>query len=168
MSYQQQILGTVIASVLNYDQLCIEIGENPAIDSKKSSYAPCDGRSIQGSLLEKRTNSVIRTAPDLRGKFLRGLNVMYSVDQPLPFDAQKFGDTQDNRVVMDYQVDAFQQHQHGYRMFDDGKIHDMSNDTDQRSASYGNNTGSNTDFAGQPFAETRPRNVSFYYYIKIN
>lgn len=159
---------------MSYDALCKAMNnESAAINNAKSSYIPCDGRSIVGSLLEKITNEAghthITNAPDLRGKFLRGLNVMYNVDQPLPFDPNQVGDPEGaNRVAGTYQSDAFKQHQHNYTHFSNGYIHDMSNDTDQRSCSYGSMVGDVTGFSGDSVNETRPRNISIYYYIKIN
>jgi hypothetical protein len=78
MSYQHQILGTIISSVLNFDEFCsvMNPAENPAMNPRTSSYAPCDGRSIVGSQLEIKTGNKIKKAPDLRGKFIRGLNVI--------------------------------------------------------------------------------------------
>src|SRR2546430_3248270 len=107
MSYQHQVLGTIISSVLDYDQLCTSIGEPAAIDLPRSSYVPCDGRSIAGSALNRITT--LAHAPDLRGKFIRGLNVIYNVGQPLPFDPQQNGDAGGaNRTASDYQMDSFQ------------------------------------------------------------
>jgi len=170
MPYQHQILGTIIASVLNYDQLCTQMDESPAIDPKKSSYAPCDGRSIAGSSLEIKTNHGITHAPDLRGKFVRGLNVIYSVGQPLPFDPATNGDPQSNRVVGDFQGDAFRQHVHGYQRYVPRTETNISNDTDQRhTGAESNNTADNTGGANTGGGdETRPRNIAVYFYIKIN
>ena len=173
MSFQNQVLGTIISSVLTYDALCKAMNNEAAsIDNTKSTFIPCDGRSIVGSLLEKLTNQPghvhITNAPDLRGKFMRGLNVIYNVDQPLPFEASQLGDPDgSNRGVGDYQADAIQQHGHSYTHFDGGIITDMSNDKDQRRCSYGNMVGAITGTFGTGI-ETRPRNVSVYFYIKIN
>lgn len=177
MPYQHQILGTIISSVLNYDQLCKQIDEPAAINNQSSSYVPCDGRSITGSRLEIHTGHAIKTAPDLRGKFIRGLNVMYSVGQPLPFDPANFGDPQDNRVVMNYQSDIIIAHSHPATGHINGSVSGSNNtkDVDDGDQKYnsdphfgdhtvvvnvGNNTGGGV--------ETRPRNIALYYYIKIN
>jgi hypothetical protein len=174
MSFSNQVLGTVISSVLSYDALCKAMNnESAAIDNLRSSYVPCDGRSIVGSTLEKLTNQSghthITNSPDLRGKFIRGLNVIYNVDQPLPFDPLQAGDPDGaNRQAGSYEADAYKQHQHNYIHFNNGYIHDMSNDTDQRSCSYGNMVGDITGTAGDSVYETRPRNISVYFYIKIN
>jgi len=169
MNYQHQILGTIIASVLNYDQLCKEMTQNPAIDNASSSYAPCDGRDIKGSQLEIRTNHSITNTPDLRGKFLRCLNVIYSVGQPLPFDPKQDGDPESNRVVMDYQKDGFTSHSHPAQS-SGGFAHNGGPGMGMQS-----NNGQQFEFLAPNITtsavginETRPRNVSVYYYIKIN
>ncbi|MDI1233940.1 MAG: hypothetical protein PSX81_06650 [bacterium] len=166
MSYQNQILGTVISSVLNYDQFCHEIGENPAMNAARSSYSPCDGRLIVGSQLEIRTNHNITKAPDLRGKFMRGLNVIYSPGEPIdPFDPNTTGDPQANRVVMDYQGDEVKKHSHSMQ----GSA--INCGAPPPSYMIINNTPAPTynqaslDYGGD---ETRPRNISVYFYIKIN
>src|SRR5690348_12189222 len=94
MSYQNQVIGTIISSVLSYDSLCKAMNnESPSIDNTRSSYVPCDGRTIMGSQLEKLTNQPghdhITNAPDLRGRFIRGLNTMYSDGNP-PLDKSIF------------------------------------------------------------------------------
>lgn len=171
MSFQQQVLGTIISSVLNYDQLCQQMGESPAISTAKSTYAPCDGRSIVGSQLEIKTQHAIKNTPDLRGKFIRGLNVIYSVGQPLPFDSANFGDPQDNRIVMDYQPDQFKQHSHMYI----GRFQEAEGGGGFRGHGFSSNSNphdqnfdsSSASTGGGDF-ETRPRNISVYFYIKIN
>ncbi len=167
MSYTLQILGTIISSVLDYDKLCHEINEPALINNTKSSYVPCDGREIKGSKLAAITGR--QNVPDLRGKFTRGLNVIYSVGQPTPFDPLQNGDPEGaNRVVGDYQPDGLKQHQHHLIHFDGGVVSDYSDDQDHRKASYGNMIGVNTDLAGESKYETRVRNIAVYYYIKIN
>src|ERR1700748_738334 len=109
MSYQNQILGTIISSMLNYDQFCKVIGENPAVNDGTSSYAPCDGRGISGSTLQH--DYAITNTPDLRGRFLRGLNTIYSPGQPvlIPATADE-DDPSSNRKAGDYQGDIFKLH----------------------------------------------------------
>jgi len=161
-----QVLGTIIASVLDYDKLCQQIGEPAVVSNPTSTYIPCDGRSIQGSKLALVTGKT--NAPDLRGKFIRGLNTIYNVGQ-LPFDPLQFGDPDGtNRIVGDYQPDGFKQHQHHYTHFDGNVVSDYSDDQDHRKASYGNMIGDDTKPAGESKYETRVRNVSVYHYIKIN
>ena len=182
MSFQYQVLGTIIPSVLNYDQFCDQMGEKPSINNAKSSYVPCDGRSIIGSKLESVTKpgpkqpdrrNHIENAPDLRGKFMRGLNHFYSPGEP-EFDHEKNGDPDGmNRPVGSYQPDAMIEHQHSYDRYEAWNIRDMSNDKDQRlCAGQSENKAAQTSDAvikdQQAGKETRPRNIAVYYYIKIN
>lgn len=166
MAYLNQPLGIIITSVLNYDQLCHVIGENALIKNATSSYVPCDGRNISGSKLSQATGK--NEVPDLRGKFIRGLNVLYSVGQPEPFRPDQNGDPQDNRVVGDYQHDELGAHTHTASSTG-GFAHSQSGMGIQ------SNSGHEVQFIAPDIAispaggiETRPRNVSVYYYIKIN
>lgn len=168
MPFNNQILGTVIASVLDYDHIVRITGDPNVIDPKKSSWIPADGRSIAGSQLANLTG--VNIAPDLRGKFVRGLNTIYNVGQPaLNLTMADVDDPASNRKAGSYQADVFSQHTHGYTHFNGGVITDMSNDQDQRRCSYGNMIPATTDPASSGGgSETRPKNVSVYYYIKIN
>jgi hypothetical protein len=177
MSNSTQVLGTIIASALNYDQLCESIQETPAIDNTKSTYVPCYGRSILGSKLEKLTvvgpkqpepANHILTSPDLRGKFIRGLNLFYSVGEP-KIDFAKADPNGQGRNVGDYQADELNAHSHSAAS-SGGLAHAQT---------YGmgiqSNQGQQVDFMAPSItvnttggAETRPRNVAVYYYIKIN
>lgn len=204
MPFQNQPLGTILASILNYDQFCESIGEKPAVDLKKSSYIPCDGRSIVGSQLHKiagikvaadklvdSSRIAIASAPDLRGKFLRGLNVIYSVGQPMPFDPNANGDPDGvNRTVGGYQSDAFKSHDHSGKTGDDSPDHSHGFGGYPYSTNYGSqNQAQNLSEAPNPFyrhtdgantrhrhsvardgsaVETRARNIAVYYYLKIN
>ncbi len=159
MLYNFQLLGTIQASVLDYDNL-IKITEDPkVIDPKVSGWIPADGRSIDGSLLHLRTG--MKNAPDLRGKFLRGLNTIYNIGEPV-LDENK-ADPQPNRRPGDYQEDALRTHTHSYTDRQEG----VGNQADG-----GNDVGldkvetKNTNATGDK--ETRPKNVSVYFYIKIN
>lgn len=152
----------MISSVMNFDQLCTSMGENPAIDLRKSTFVPCDGRSIAGSDLHKKTN--IAVAPDLRGKFVRGLNVFYNPGEP-DWDSHATGDPEGaHRNVSSYQPDAFANHAHawnsgqGFNAGGGGSIY-------ARNDAGFNVSNSTTATGGQ---ETRPRNIALYFYLKIN
>jgi hypothetical protein len=166
MAYNNtHILGTIISSVLDYDNMCIVTGDPGTVDNTKSIWIPCDGRDITNSTLAKKTG--VNTSPDLRGKFMRGLNIIHREGQP-PLDITKSDPEGLNRVPGSYQPDAFKQHSHSYNRFSDGVITDMSDDKDHRRCSYGSNAGSGTGATGDSKDETRPKNISVYYYLKIN
>lgn len=173
MSHTQQPLGTIISSVLNYDQLCDSIRESSSINNSTSSYVPCDGRSIVGSSLEKLTQqgpkqpdpaAHMKKAPDVRGRFLRGLNQIYSVGEPAFNIAE--GDSQGQRTVGVYQPDELKAHTHVYSMWNfgfnssnDGGLGHNEVDVLPDQARSSQSTGG---------AETRPKNVAVYFYLKIN
>lgn len=166
MAYSHQTLGSIIASTLNYDQLCKSVDDNPALDPLRSTYAPCDGRSITGSALHKASNQ--QNTPDLRGKFMRGLNTIYSAGEPLPFDPQNYGDPQPNRTVGDYQADEVKKHGHTARSSNGVAISapGMGIQSNQgHQVTYGAPAITVDDYNG---AESRPRNIALYFYIKIN
>ncbi|MFL5763612.1 MAG: hypothetical protein ACJ77K_06690 [Bacteroidia bacterium] len=187
MSYQHQTLGAIVASVLNYDQFCNAMGEKPAINNANSSYVPCDGRLITGSALEKLTQvgpsqpeplNHIQNAPDLRGKFLRGLNQMYSPGEPTGFDHVKNGDPDETlRKVGSYQGDGLIAHDHPASGHINGSVcgsngtHDADSGHDKWNSdpTFGDHnvqvTVGNNSTGGK---ETRPKNIAVYYYIKIN
>ncbi|MCW4469603.1 hypothetical protein OGH69_11545 [Flavobacterium sp. MFBS3-15] len=169
------ILGTVISSVLTYDQLCAQLNEDQSVNPQRSSYAPCDGRSIIGSGLNKSTKGAIRTSPDLRGKFLRGLNTMYSVGEPLPFFSDTDGDPEDNRVVMSPQSDSFKKHDHkggahSHPWNGSGTVNDWGYNVAVGGGNIGDRTppSSGKIIEEEGGDETRPRNIAVYFYIKIN
>jgi hypothetical protein len=174
--YQFQVLGTVVSSVLNYDQFTQTIGETPAINNARSTYVPCDGRSIIGSKLEQVTqvgpkqpdpkNHMVNS-PDLRGRFQRGLNQFYSPGEPGGFNAKTDGDPDGARKVAEYQADDFKSHIHSENAPNVGGQGNWSFPDKQAWTSSGQRSfGATTDATGG--SETRPRNVVVYFYIKIN
>ncbi|MCC6370542.1 MAG: hypothetical protein IT236_05990 [Bacteroidia bacterium] len=172
MSYLQQPLGTIISSVLNYDQFCDTIHENPAINNVSSTYVPCDGRSIIGSKLEKLTvvgpkqphnENHMTNAPDLRGRFFRGLNHFYSAGEP-DINLNLADPDGQGRKVNTFQADIVGKHKHtvsgsvlncgmppGYHVINNTATPNYTQET--------------SDTGG---SETRPKNIAVYYYIRIN
>lgn len=174
MEKHLQVIGTIISSILNYDQLNDQIGDRRGCHSD-STFAPCDGRVIDRNsklgqllLLTGKLN-----VPDLRGKFIRGLNVIDMLNDPTqPFDNQKYGDPDNNRNVGDYQSDAIIEHTHDYTVGNYYKLADTDTeqtftgaDQNQRLVTKGANLG-NPEQKNQ--FESRPRNIAVYFYIKIN
>jgi hypothetical protein len=161
MSYQHQVLGTVIASVLHFDQLCQAMNENPAFKAATSTFCPCDGRSITGSQLAKGTN--IKDAVDLRGRFIRGLNEIYSADAPV-LDIHSADEDGTLRKVGDYQADLFKNHSHQSRTGSGFNAGGGGAPYARNDAGF--NVLTETTLAGG--SETRPRNIALYFYMKIN
>jgi hypothetical protein len=163
--YQNQVIGTVISSVLNYQQLCSQIGENPNTPST-NTYVPCDGRVIYPSPLSLLfPDQSMNQAPDLRGKFIRGLNNSQVAGSP-GMDIELTGDPDgESRLVGSYQADQNKQHSHTVSKFENSIIKDMSNDKDQRKCSLGDTQIVQSDESGGK--EARPRNIALYFYIKV-
>lgn len=166
-------IGSIVASYLNFEQFSA-ITENNKNSTGgiwtpgKSRYAPCDGRSVVNSKLS--SISGLSNVPDLRGVFLRGLNV-FDREEVTPVASDNADP--DSRLVGTYQADAFQGHKH---FSHDALVirgdKDLPNQPDQRpNQKYSNNSAGVHDAGyGKPriSIETRPKNVAVYYYIKIN
>lgn len=169
-------IGTIVASYLNFDQFTTATKNNDKSPggiwtSMKSKWAPCDGRPVPNSKFQALTSQ--SALPDLRGMFLRGLNSFDPFQPVLPLSADKADP--DNRVAGTYQADAFQGHKH----LDQDRIgvfqgREAPNNPHQRhtvTGSPANNTAGSVNAGyGEPrlSTETRPKNISVYYYIKIN
>jgi hypothetical protein len=175
MSFDKQILGTVISSILDYDNLIKITGDPKVIDPAVSAWVPADGRPITGSLLHQK--SQIQYSPDLRGKFLRGLNLIYSVGQP-DFKPETEGDPNGvNRKPGSFQEDILIAHNHPASGHINGSVSGSNGtrDVDNGGAKYNSDpnlgdrnvvvTVGNNSNGG---LETRPRNIAVYYYVKIN
>ena len=152
-----QILGTIISSVLDYEQLKKTYN---AFDDKKPIYVPCDGRTIEGSDLFVLTQKAMKNAPDLRGKFLRGLNSFSDDGQIIdPTNA----DPDSTRKVGSYQGDAFKAHEHSYNA-----VAGIAGSVGGPPGMYAGAITSGTTSSNVKDTETRPKNISVYFYLKIN
>jgi len=168
-------VGTIIMSCLTVEQFYEATRSNENSPggiwtSAKSRWCPADGRAVPNSLFQKLASQ--DRVPDLRGMFVRGLNVMESVP-PVPLDPQRRDS--DNRVVGSYQADSIRKHTHTLSggSFNLGYPHpsDRLEGGSDKQWWYPNaqhtvsvqNTG--TDLDG---LETRPKNIAMYYYIRIN
>ena len=166
-------LGTIIASTLNYPQLCKVSGDGraPSVEwnASTSVWAPCDGRSAAGSKYGEITQRV--SVPDLRGVFLRATNEFDpNWNRPVP-EPQRDPET---RKPESFQGDAIRKHAHdlagntmssgylhGHDKYDGGG--DWPRWVPTPHTITVQDTGQNLDGA-----ETRPKNVAVCYYIRIN
>ncbi|QNR83025.1 tail fiber protein [Pedobacter riviphilus] len=170
-------IGTIITSYLNYEQfntVTKNHDKSPGgiFTSNKSKWAPCDGRPVPNSKFQILTSQI--NVPDLRGMFVRGLNI-FDPYQPVPAVTKEKSDP-DTRVVGGYQSDSFQGHKH----LDKDNVgvliseKQAPNTPRQRYTVEGtaavNTEGRIPAGYGDPriSTETRPKNISVYYYIKIN
>jgi len=93
-------LGTIIPSMLDPKEFAETVGDPPEFDSKKSKWVLADGqKDIKNSQYGVLPGN--KRFPDLRGMFLRGMNV----------DGKGL-DPDQSREVGDVQEDALQEHGH--------------------------------------------------------
>ncbi len=137
-------VGSIIASYLSPQQMKEKYG---------NEWVLADGRDISTDTEFYKTTGKTKL-PDLRGMFIRGLNVGRN---------DKDRDPNNKRVVGDYQPDAFQRHDHAI----------VTAGVWGRSF-QGENSGPKTAYkldgkTGETGTEeeTRPKNVALYYYVKI-
>jgi hypothetical protein len=155
-------IGTVITSFLTFDKFSEATRSNEKSPgniwtSTKSKWAPCDGRPLPYS--KYSTFASQPNAPDLRGVFLRGLNSFDPTYTVSPSNQQL---NPENTPLGGFQNEAFKEHNHGG--FDvgggsSGPRNALSIDTRIENRWETSKAGGN---------ETRPKNISIYYYLKIN
>lgn len=162
-------IGTIVSSVLPYGAF-LEANRLPESgDMAKVAWVPCDGRNVAASKYGKFAGVV----PDLRGVFLRGINE-YAVPYPgvSPVSAER--KNPDNTTAGQFQADELKTHKH--KIF----AKSGSNGNEENLPPKGGEIGVSGDNRGTPEyadrniiaetggTETRPKNVTVYYYIRIN
>ena len=156
-------IGTVIASMLDFDafsKLTKNNARSGVWSPKKSKWAPCDGRLLMGSKYhELWAGSIGANAPDLRGVFLRGLNQFDIQEQAVVSSGQA---NPQNMKRGQYQSDEIKSHSHTYKS---GEKKNVSGKGSKSEYAWGPFTYTTNSTGGE---ETRPKNVSVYYYIRIN
>lgn len=161
-----QLIGTIISSVLHYDDFLEVNGYQRTTDTRKVKWVPCDGRSVAGSRYARTSNG--SHVPDLRGVFLRGAN-MYEVPgyNPNPNNKQL---NPENKRAGEFQEDAIVNHKHTMNLFKHGYAWGSANDGVSSNEDRGNNQlqKKSTDENVNGASETRPKNITVYFYLKIN
>lgn len=169
-------IGTIVTSVLNFEQFSFTSKNNEKSPggiwtSNKSKWAPCDGRSLPESKYSKISSQT--NAPDLRGIFIRGLNAFDPSYTTPPSNPTQLNP--ENTSLNVYQPDAFQGHRHiNSDNLAENQSSQSPNNPHQRITVTGarpeNSAGKFNAGFGVPRIrnETRPKNISVYYYIKIN
>jgi hypothetical protein len=136
-------IGTIIASILGPIAFAKAAADDPSFDVTKAKWCPADGRSIAGSELDliyvwpqpqpqtgAPAQGTPHHAPDLRGVFLRGLNLFLHdgegeegrYGQKIKDNSEEywehFGDAGDagraRGAGYDFQLDQFERHTHKY------------------------------------------------------
>ncbi|WP_139785433.1 hypothetical protein [Chryseobacterium phocaeense] len=162
-------VGTIIASVLNYNSFlkANNYDVEQSGNMQKMIWVPCDGRDVMVSEYGLYSGGRV---PDLRGVFLRGIND-YGVAFPSTKTVNNMQKNPENKIAGEFQADITGPHSHGW------------------TGTYGNgNPDGSADRIGGPVnnplaypvqsleghvlsgggPETRPKNITVYYYIKIN
>jgi len=163
MSGKEIPLGTVITSFLNLEQLNVATKNNVKSPggvwtSQYSKWAPCDGRGIPNSQLQKITSQ--QNAPDLRGVFIRGLNAFDPYYTTAPKDQSQLNPNPTS--LGEYQPDENKAHTH-YTI-----VTEPHSEHGRFTNGGGGNQGGSENTSASGGSEARPKNVSMYYYIKIN
>lgn len=153
-------LGGIVASTLPWEKFSKAASGTAMFSEDRSTWAPCDGRSIAGSRLEQELG--VATAPDLRGVFLRGLNE-FVPGHAKPLDPLR-ADPEGNRAPGSFQADAIGSHSHDIGFQRHG-LKNGKGDINLELESP-NLSGERTRSEGGP--ETRPKNIAVYYYVRIN
>ena len=160
-------IGTIITSILDFETfstLTKNHAANPAgkFSTIKSKWAPCDGRSIVGSAYQANVAKTV--LPDLRGCFVRGLNEFAS-DPDTPVGADR-ANPAGQVPAGTFQADGIGSHQHSYGtpVLDPFTAQPGGDSRVARKDLAQQTTGANSGAV----AETRPKNVSAYFYVRIN
>jgi len=167
-------IGAIVASILHYESFLMVNGLNKEQDINKVIWVPCDGQDIG---TEEGNYGAFSggKAPDLRGVFLRGVNDMKVYGPSIP-QAKKEQLNPDPKEAGQFQPDAFQDHAHPSNAHHDvygaagaavAKGAWSDGRTNNASSLTGKNSQSGRDHGGNSAKETRPKNISVYYYIKI-
>ena len=165
-------VGTVIASFLTWTEFQAVTKNNDLNPSNKSlwssrysKWAPADGREVPNSGFTRATNAA--AVPDLRGRFIRGLN---RLDGERPSIDAAAGDSAGERQRGSFQEDSIQDHVHIYAEWGWTVATGQGPYQDGLTANKGRKPEHPTTGVkdARQSAETRPRNVALYYYIRIN
>ncbi|MCP4369955.1 MAG: hypothetical protein GY797_17845 [Deltaproteobacteria bacterium] len=169
-------IGTIVSSVLGPNNFGKIIKGKGQSDVKTSPWVLADGRNVEGSKYVQISGTSV--VPDLRGLFLRGLNVGRKDGKQDLDNDRKPGDFQDNATslpkaafVGETSIDG--RHSHSYdaaRPYNSGAgNHDRAKSSGQvNSTSPAGEHKHRVQIKAGGDPETRPKNVSVYYYIKIN
>lgn len=139
-------VGSVVASMLTEGQFQ---------GAASTGWILADGRNVAGSDFALLTG--FSTVPDLRGVFVRGKNNGRSTGS---------GNSEGERTLGTYELDQFASHTHPYLYRTPSAAaggSDGGGDTDR-----GLNDVNATTSATGTGTETRPRNVTLNYFIRIN
>jgi Collagen triple helix repeat (20 copies)/IPT/TIG domain len=158
------MVGSIETSILTPEQFITATQDESLFDPTKSKWVLADGRDVTGSNYHSITGNT--SIPDLRGMFLRGLNVGRNDGKEDP-DGNA-------RLSGDFQNDQFQGHGHMYERAGGFSF----SSTGTLVGSFGDGSfvtyrilepTTLNGFGDVRFGtETRSKNIGVYYYIRIN
>jgi hypothetical protein len=167
---QQCPIGTIVASVLPYSAFLEANGLPQTNDMSKAVWIPCDGRQLNSGDGNSSVYARYGTVPDLRGVFLRGAND-FGVIYPGVAAVDPTRNNPDNTAVGVVQADAFQTHSHGIMVGQGPYGVDYTHELHVGQGGSTDMARGRNDVVIQPAgtaAETRPRNMTVFFYLKIN
>lgn len=159
-------VGTIVSSILTLEQFYAATENNQYSPggiwtASNSKWCPADGRAVPNS--EYTAIASRERVPDLRGVFLRGVNVIEAVP-PIPLDASR--SDPETRSPGSYQSDNVGPHTHTVT---DKHGKDPGEWGPNSGPGNENDSSTRTTSGPTPGAkETRPKNVAVVYYIRIN
>ncbi len=161
---EQIPIGTITTSMMRYNTFLEINGLIVTENMSKVKWVPCDGREVKSSKYGKVNDSV----PDLRGLFLRNVND-YDVGYNGTPSVNPIHMNPENTKVGIYQDDDYESHIHGLVWWASGGMN-KPNTYPGINNSYnpGYNQSSDKGVTPSGGKETRPKNMTVYYYIKIN
>ncbi|MDR4504182.1 MAG: hypothetical protein MRK01_05215 [Candidatus Scalindua sp.] len=173
-------VGTIIASMLNETLFAQATGDEGITDASKRKWTLADGKPVQGSryaeIMEK--NNKPDDVPDLRGMFLRGVDLGRGIDPgrtvggPYQIDTTRLPRGEKGPFTGTTSANGA----HSHRVKGAGNEYSGGTDDRHKRATYnptaittidGNHSHTVTITSGGD-SETRPANVAVYYYIRIN
>ena len=159
-------VGTIVSSVLRYETFLSINGLDYSKDMKIVKWVPCDGRYVNGAVYGTKKSNV----PDLRGLFLRNTN-NYEVVYEGVNKVKKAQRNPDSTDVGKIQYDAIKGHRHSLSESINNYGRHGGSEQNQPNAGVmhrGKGTDAKTDVNEDWEEETRPKNMTVYFYIKIN
>jgi len=154
-------VGTIVASILPPVEFSRQNRDRDA--SNPNDWVPCDGTQVASRIYQQATSR--NTVPDLRGLFLRGLNVFSIGTQPPAENARDLSDPDGKRLPGSGQTDTL-----GLQVGDIALNHVelIPFEGGGGNGLYGLRPMTPSSANIRVARETAPRNAAVYYYCKIN
>ena len=164
INQQATPIGTIVASILDYNTFLKANGLDKMENEKMETvlWIPCDGRKENKSKYSSYSGGNI---PDLRGVFLRGIND-YNTNFPSVLPVKDNQKNPKNTVAGEFQDDGIKTHTHDYQVGNAVNGHNYN--TVGGEFYHPTVRMRTTKINNGAEEETRPKNITVYYYIKIN